>query len=188
MERYRRDVRAARAVAKLLTVASFVLVASSCGGEPPDSGGNRLDPNTGSPEMQHERYDQEMVRVRALVEDPDAPPIDRSVNQGARRELLAMALRWDRATATVKSIDPPKDIAKDHAKLVRAMENLGKWNRRIAAAAPDRAQTRRLFKQARASADSTAFGEAVRAIEKRGYHVMTEPEASPLDGAGSPGG
>jgi hypothetical protein len=173
-----------RALAMALCVLLAGMGAAACGDDQ-GPGGPGVDAST-SDAQSKENYEQAMDQMRAQLENPQAPPPQMSINKGNRNQLLDLAQRWDAATATVKSITPPDDIKAEHADLVKAMEQLGNWNRRIAAAAPNKARTRKLGKQAKNSAASKAFGEAVRAIEAKGYHVMTAPEDDSLEDAGSP--
>jgi hypothetical protein len=183
MESQRVLTRVRRAVAVIFTVVVVALGLAGCGTDPASVGGGGLGPAMESPEMQKQRYNEAMAQVRGTIEDPQAPPIDRSVATGNRKQLLAMAMRWDEATAIVKSVTPPANITAEHANLAKAMTELGDWNRRIAKVAPNRSATKRTFRQAQASDASRRFGEAVRAIEAKGYAVMSDPEAGPLDSA-----
>ncbi len=178
-----------RFISTVVVVACAVLALAACGKDPASidgltSGGG----GTTSPEMQRQSYDEAMARVRSAIEDPKAPPFEASVAAGNKQQLLAAAVRWDDATAIVAGTTPPKEIATDHKRLLDAMTELGNWNRKMAKAAPNVSQVKALFRQAQASDASRAFGEATAAIEAKGYHVQSDPNASPLDSASSPAG
>lgn len=174
-------------------LACAALIGAGCesGGEPPNSSVPRYGGGQSQEQLKIE-YQQSMEQMRSQLENPDAPPLDRSIEIGDQQQLEQAAMRWDTATALAASIEPPKDIAADHKRLVAAMKALGDWNRKIAAAAPNKALTRKLGKQAQASAAATAFTEAVNRIEAKGYNVMTAPQGAesdePLPGASDPNG
>ena len=181
-----RKVPAARRLLTVLLVMAIALLAAGCG---EDEGQLANVPVGGkaSAEQQKQSYEESMDRMRSQLEDANAPALERSIAAGNKRQLEGAALRWDSATATVASIDPPADIASAHRDLVKAMKGLGDWNRKIAAGAPNKSRTRRLARQAQASKDAAAFQAAITKIEARGYHVMSEPDSSdPLGDAGSP--
>lgn len=180
--------RATRRVVALVAIAAAALVASGCGDEGPGSGYDGSGLDKPSKAQQKLNYEESMERMRQSLEDPAAPPLQRSINSGNSRQLQAAALRWDQAISIVESIDPPSDIAEPHADLVKAMRELGSWNNRIAKAAPNERRTKQLASQAKTSPAAKAFRTAVNAIEAQGYHVMTPPEdADPFADAQPPG-
>lgn len=194
-ERLSKRIRAitlSRGSSCVLLVAAAAVVGAGCGsGEPPQGSVPRYNSGQSQDQLKAE-YQQSMEQMRSQLDNPEAPPLDRSIATGDQPELEQAAMRWDTATALVASLTPPKDIVADHKRLVAAMKDLGDWNRKIAAAAPNKKRTQQIAKQAQNSAAATAFGAAVDRIEAKGYNVMTagDPAASddPLPGASDPVG
>lgn len=174
--------RAASAVLALVVAAA---VGAGCGDQ--GAAGSRGNLDRPSKEQQRQDYVDSLGRMQAVIEDPNAEPFQRSIDRGKKRELLAAAARWDQATAVAEGAQPPRDVAGVHRDLVKAMRGLGDWNRRIAAAAPNRSRTRRIARQAQNSPEAKAFDAALSKLEAAGY---LEPAggATPLDQAGSPAG
>jgi hypothetical protein len=169
-------------------IAAGVLVAmclalSGCGGNEGSAGPYKggLDARQAEQDAKNE-YAKTFGRMLATMEDPQAPPVEKSINMARRNDLIANARRWDAALAVIQSATPPKDAKAAHDQLVKAMTELSDWNQRIAAAAPSRAKTRRVAKQARNSAAAKQFAEAVVKLEQLGYGGSEQP----LDEAGSP--
>lgn len=137
-----------------------------------------------SAEQQKQDYAAALERMMVSMEDENAPPVERSIQTANRKELLANTLRWDQALATLEGADPPKDAKPAHDKLVQAMRDLSAWNQRIAKAAPNKARTRRIAKQALNSPAAASYGEALAQLEALGYL----PAGEPLEGASPPVG
>jgi hypothetical protein len=172
-----------RRAAGALTIAVIALTCAACGENDPGAiGATGL--SEVSKEQQRQDYQGAMLAMTDALEDPSAMPMEQAINTGNRKELQDAARRWDQATAVVISIEAPENVVSFHEKLGKAMQDLGDWNRRIAAAAPNKAATRRLGRQARESDAARRYNEALGAIQGAGYEMIPE---DPLDSAGAPG-
>jgi hypothetical protein len=166
----------------MIVVAAFGVAA--CGEEDPGMSTGGL--GQVSKAQQKQDYQGAMLAMSDSLEDPNsAMPLAKAVRIGNRNELQGAAERWDQATAIAAGIQAPKDIAAAHAMLVQAMKDLGDWNRRIAAAAPNAKKTRALGKRAQNSDAAKRYNQALAKIQAAGYSLT--PEDDPLESAGSPG-
>lgn len=183
MRMHRRQLT--RALATSVAVLALAGVAVGCGesGSAGPYSGNAGELAKMTNEEKRAAYEQAMEQLRTRLDDPQAPPLERSIQLGQREELVSAAARWDEATVLASSVEPPDDIAVAHKDLVKAMQQLGDWNRRIAAATPNRKRVAALSRQAQASQAAKAFSSAVQRIEAKGYHVMTPPSG---DAGGDP--
>ncbi len=173
-------------IAGLAVLVVTIFGIAGCGKDPASIDGIVSGGGASSPESQRQQYDQALARVREAVDSPDAPPFEQAVSSGNRKQLMAAAIRWDDGTAILAAATPPADVEAEHKKLLEAMTALGNFNRQMAKAAPDVRRVKQLYRQAQTSDASKQFGQAQQAIESKGYHVSSSPDASPLDSASSP--
>lgn len=166
----------------LLVLASATL-ATGCnaGGEPPESTGGLGSAANDQRQSQKLAYEDQMERMITALDDPEAPELQRSVNQGDRRQLAAAAQRWDAAIGMAEAATPPEEVAKTHAELVAAMKELSRWNHRIAKAAPNKTRTRRLAKKAQNSPAAKRYGKAIDDLQARGYTIGPPLQDEPLE-------
>lgn len=165
----------------LLICASLLLLAGCESGDP----GAPSESSLLQAEREKAEYEKGMGRIAGMMDDPTQPNFQYLVDHGARQGLYLASVRWDRATDVAEGLKPPADIKADHAAMVKAMKQLGVWNRRIAKAAPDRTLTKKLSSQARHSAAAKNFGRALARMEQKGYTVRGGG-STPLDSAGTP--
>jgi len=130
-------------------------------------------------------YAAGLDRMLTALEDPNAPPLEQSIQTANRQQLLNSAIRWDQALSTLEGVTPPKDARKSHDRLVAAMRSLSDWNRKIAGAAPNRSRTRSVARQALKSEGAREYAAATTELEQLGYLFSQE---APLEDAGSPVG
>lgn len=174
-------------MAMLCVVLLTAVAVAACGEQ--DPGPRAAGLGTGpSDEQKKIEYQDAMERMRAEVENPSAPPLEQSIATANRNQLLDAARRWDQAVAIGKSVTPPKDIAAAHKDLVAAMEGLGRWNRQIAQAAPNKPNTKKVARRARKSPEAKQFQAAVEALEAAGYTTFVSATDDPMAEASAEAG
>jgi hypothetical protein len=163
-----------RLVAVLIcAVAALGLSACSPGGEPPGPSDSRALLNDSFKEDgERETYMAAMAKVEAAMGKADFASAARN---GKQQQLKSYDRNWDKATQLAAAIDPPADVAEQHAQLVKSMKALGKWNQRMVDAAPNKARTSRLYSQAMKSPASEQLGGAISGILGAGYPIMQGP-------------
>ncbi|MCW2921188.1 MAG: hypothetical protein JWL76_1062 [Thermoleophilia bacterium] len=179
------------AITKLLlrlALATFAaLLVAGCGESDPGPGavgGGEL-----STEGQRQDYVDGVTRALSqLGSATQGPEFARAVDGGNRKQLQVAALAWQQGGAQLKGLNPPKDAVEGHKALVVAVGALDQWNRRIVAAAPNKAMTKKLARQAGASPASQQFEAAVCQLVDAGYEVVDPGVCTPLANAGAPVG
>ena len=175
---------AKRAASIVLLLAAAMVIGSGCGGREGSAGPYKGGLDKRADEQQvKSRYAESFGRMFATIEDAQAPPVQMSINTANRTQLISNAERWDKAIAVISAATPPKDAKAAHEQLVQSMEELSEWNRRIADAAPNRSQTKKLARQAKKSSSAKHFGEAVDKLTTLGYGPSSD---EPLSDVGSP--
>ncbi len=141
-----------------------------CGGRGNENAGpSKLLGN--SQDAQKESYQKSLDQAMTQMESQSGPTIEESIASANRKQLEAMAKRWDSATASLVAATPPDDINKQHAALVKSMEELGKWNWKIAQAAPDKQATKKVANQALNSKAAANYSDALNQIKSAGYDI-----------------
>ncbi len=171
--------------AALATFAALLL--AGCGESDPGPtavGGGGL-----SEEGQRQEYVDGVSRALGqLGSATQGPAFAKAVEGGNRKQLQVAALAWQQGGAQLKGLNPPKDAVEGHKALVAAVTALDQWNQRIVAAAPNKAMTKRLARQAGASPASRQFEAAVCQIVDAGYEVIDPGACTPLADAEGPVG
>ena len=116
------------------------------------------------------------------------PAFARAVDSGNRRQLQVATLAWQQGGAQLKGLNPPKDAVEGHKALLAAVTALDTWNKRIVAAAPNKAMTKRLARQAASSPASRQFEAAVCQLVDAGDEVIDPGACTPLADAAGPVG
>jgi hypothetical protein len=169
----------------LATIAALLL--AGCGESDPGPtavGGGGL-----SAEGQRQDYVDGVSRALSqLGSATQGPAFARAVDGGNRKQLQVAALAWQQGGAQLKGLNPPKDAVPGHKALVAAVTALDQWNQRIVAAAPNKAMTKRLARQAGASPASQQFEAAVCQLVDAGYEVVDPGVCTPLANAEPPVG
>lgn len=173
----------------LLALAASTLLLAGCGeGDPGALGPAGVDGGL-SPEGQRQEYVDGVSRALGqLGSATQGPGFARAVDGGNRRQLQAAALAWRQGGEQLKTLNPPKDAAEGHAALIKAVEDLDAWNQRIVRAAPNKAMTKKLARQAAASPASKQFEAAVCMLVDNGYEVIDPGACTPLADAAGPVG
>ncbi len=169
-----------------LALATFAaLLLAGCGESDPGPsavGGGGL-----SPEGQRQDYVDGVTRALGqLGSATQGPEFARAVDGGNRKQLQIAALAWQQGGAQLKGLNPPKDAVAGHKALVAAVTALDQWNQRIVAAAPNKAMTKKLARQAGASPASQQFEAAVCQLVDAGYEVVDPGACTPLADAEGP--
>lgn len=141
-----------------------------------------------SGEGQRQEYIDGVGRALQQLGSAQGQGFAKAIDAGNTRQLQAAAIAWDQGGEQLQGLDPPKDAVGAHTQLVKAVEGLSVWNQRIAKAAPNKALTRKLGKQASASPASQSFEAAVCGIVDAGYEVIDPAACSPLTNAEGPVG
>lgn len=173
------------AVAPVLVAA---LLVTGCGESDPGSIGPMGVDGGLSNEGQRQEYIDGVGRALQQLGSSQGDGFSKAIDSGNTRQLQAAAIAWDQGGEQLQGLDPPKDAAAAHTQLVKAVEALSTWNQRIAKAAPNKALTRKLGKQASASPASKQFEAAVCGIVDAGYEVIDPAACSPLTNADGPAG
>lgn len=172
----------------MLLLAAAVLLGGCGEGDPGAIGPSGIDGGL-SPEGQRQEYTDGVGRALSqLGNATQGPGFARAVDNGNRRQLQAAALAWRQGGEQLKSLNPPKDAVEGHTQLVKAVEGLDAWNRRIVAAAPNKARTKALARQATNSPPSRQFEAAVCMLVDSGYEVIDPGACTPLADAAGPVG
>ena len=167
----------------LATIAALLL--AGCGESDPGV----ITDSSLSPEGQRQDYVDGVTRALGqLGSATQGPEFARAVDGGNRKQLQIAALAWQQGGAQLKGLSPPKDAVEGHKALVAAVTALDQWNQRIVAAAPNKAKTKQLARQAGASPASQQFEAAVCQIVDAGYEVIDPGACTPLADAEGPVG
>jgi hypothetical protein len=170
----------------LLAVVLLSLGIAAC---EKDSGEPRSYLRDTKKEQQEQAYIATMQQAIAVVDNPQTFPIEEAIRTANHKELINVVDRWDRATQIAASAKPPADAQGIHTDLVASMRELGKWNRKIAAAAPKGPKaTQKVAKQAQASDASKMYGAALGALLELGYNFQDPAVAEGGGGAPPEGG
>lgn len=168
----------------LVAAAGFVLAGcGGSGGEASGPGPSLLDAKPTATEQKSDYLDG-VSRVLSAVDDPSAPPLERSISLARANELEAAAMRWDQGLAMLKALKPPATVKAEHDKLVEAMAELGDWNHRIADAAPNRKLVAKVAQQARTSPSARKYGAAIDGFSRKGYDILgagSTPNPPPIN-------
>lgn len=177
-----------RLAGRTLLVLACAVLLLGCGDDPSAIGPAGIDGGL-SPEGRRQEYTDGVGRALAqLGSATQGAGFAKAVEGGNRRQLQAAALAWRQGGEQLRGLDPPKDAAAAHAKLVSAVEGLDSWNQRIVRAAPNKASTRRLARQAVRSPASQQFEAAVCELVDAGYEVIDPGACTPLADAEGPVG
>ena len=184
-----RNLKTFRPFRALLAIAAAALLAAGCGeGDPGALGPSGVDGGL-SPEGQRQDYIDGVSRALGqLGAATQGETFARAVDGGNRRQLQAAALAWRQGGEQLKQLSPPKDAVQAHTNLVRAVEGLDAWNQRIIRAAPNKANTKKVARQAAASPASQQFEAAVCQLVDAGYEVIDPGACTPLADAEGPVG
>jgi hypothetical protein len=170
----------------LIAIAAAMLLAGCGESDPGAIGPSGVDGGV-SPEQQSQDYTDGVSRALAqLGSATQGPAFAKAVDTGSERQLQASALAWRQGGEQLKQLDPPKDAIEGHKALIAAVEALDAWNQRIVAAAPNKAQTKKLARQAQASPASRQFEAAVCQLVDAGYEVVDPGACTPLANASGP--
>jgi hypothetical protein len=174
---------------KLLVALVAVLLLAGCGESDPGAiGPNGIDGGLSAEGKRADYVDGVSRALNQLGSATNNPTYGRAVDGGNRRQLQAAALAWRQGGEELKQLDPPKDAVPGHKALIAAVEALDAWNQRIVAAAPNKAATKKLAKQAGASPASKQFEAAVCMLVDEGYEVIDPGACTPLADASGPAG
>jgi hypothetical protein len=185
-------VNAKRSTAKttiwrLALAGAAVLLLAGCGEQ--DPGPSAVGGGSLSAEGQRQEYVDGVSRALSqLGSATQGQQFARAVDTGNRRQLQVAALAWQQGGAQLKGLNPPKDAVEGHKALVAAVEGLDAWNQRIVRAAPNKAATKKLARQASASPASQQFEAAVCQLVDAGFEVVDPGACTPLSNAEGPVG
>lgn len=172
---------------KILIALLTALLLAGCGeGDPGAIGPTGIDGGLSAEGKRQEYTDGVGRALQQLGAATQGPAFSRAVDGGNRRQLQAAALAWRQGGEQLKTLDPPKDAAEGHQALIAAVEALDAWNQRIVAAAPNKAMTKKLARQASASPASQQFEAAVCQLVDAGYEVIDPGACTPLADAEGP--
>jgi hypothetical protein len=170
----------------LLAIAATLLLAGCGEADPGALGPSGIDGGV-SAEQQSQDYTDGVSRaLNQLGSATQGPSFAKAVEGGNRRQLQAAALAWRQGGEQLKQLDPPKDAVEGHKALIASVEALDAWNQRLVAAAPNKARTKKLARQAQASPASKQFEAAVCQLVDAGYEVIYPGECSPIANAAWP--
>ena len=176
-------------ISKVLLALVAVLLLAGCGEEDPGALGPRGLDGGLSPEGQRQEYRDGVERALGqLGAATQGATFAKAVDGGNRRQLQAAALAWQQGGQQLKGLNPPEDAVEGHKALIAAVEALDAWNQRIVRAAPNKAQTKKLARQAQTSPASQQFEAAVCMLVDAGYEVIDPGACTPLADAGGPVG
>lgn len=182
-----RHLTTRRSLRALLALGAASLVLAGCGGGDPGALGPMGIDGGLSPEGQRQEYTDGVGRaLMQLGSATQGAAFAKAVDGGNKRQLQAAALAWRQGGEQLKGLNPPKDAVEGHASLVKAVEGLDAWNQRIVRAAPKKAQTKKLARQASNSPASRQFEAAVCQLVDAGYDVIDPGACTPLADAEGP--
>lgn len=174
-------------VVLLLALVATALFGAGCGDSDPGALGPQGVDGGLSSEGKKQEYVQGVSRALAqLATSQNGKGYAQAVNTGSKRQLQIAALAWQQGGAQLKQLDPPADAVAAHEQLIAAVGALSTWNTKIVAAAPNKARTKQLAKQAAVSPASQAYEASVCKLVDAGYEVIDPTACSPLDAASSP--
>ncbi len=168
-----------------LALAAAALLAG-CGDDPAAIG-----PDLGSglsEEGQRQEYVDGVSRALGQLGSTQGEQYARAVDAGNRRQLQVAALAWRQGGEQLQGLNPPADAVEGHKALIAAVEGLDQWNQRIVQAAPNKAKTKQLARQASSSPASQQFEGAVCQLVDAGYEVIDPGACTPLADAAPPAG
>lgn len=171
-----------------LLVLSAALVLTGCGEKDPGAIGPTGVDGGLSSEGQAQEYVDGVGRALEQLGAAQGPGFGKAIDSGNGKQLQEAAISWRQGVEQLRGLNPPKEAVGPHKQLVGAVTELGKWNDRIAKAAPNKAVTRRLAKQASASPASRQFEAAVCGINDAGFGVVDPGACTPLADAEGPAG
>jgi hypothetical protein len=170
----------------MLLVTALTFAATGCGEQDPGVIGPRgLDAGL-TAEGKKQAYADSVGSALQQLGTSQGPTYGRAVEAGNKRQLQVAALAWKQGLQQLKQANPPKDAAAAHEDLVAAVSELSSWNARITAAAPNKAQTKRLAKQASTGSASQQFEAAVCQLVEAGYEIIDPGACTPLANAEGP--
>lgn len=182
------SVRTAAARAAVLMGAAILLFAGCGSSDPGALGSGSIDGGL-SAEGQKQEYVDGVNRALQQLKSAQGEDFGRAVEGGQKKQLQVAALSWKQGGQQLKQLNPPKDAAAAHAKLVKAVDALAVWNARLVAAAPNKARTRSIAKQAGTSPASEQYAQALCDLESAGYSVLEDTSVcTPLADAAAPVG
>lgn len=170
-----------RILISMVFLVALLAVLSGCGRQDPAVVGTTKLGSLEQDRLEQQKltYQERMSEAVTRLENPDAMPLQRAVNTANGPELRAAAQRWDASLQVMRTAEPPREVADIHGQLVQAMQNLSRWNHRIANAAPRGASaTKAVARRARASPAAKRWGQALDALASKGYTF--EPQNPPL--------
>jgi hypothetical protein len=172
---------------KILLALAAALLLAGCGeGDPGALGPSGVDGGLSAEGKRQEYVDGVSRALGQLGSATQGPAFAKAVDGGNRRQLQAAALAWRQGGEQLKGLNPPKDAAEGHAALIAAVEALDAWNQRIVRAAPNKAATKKLARQAGSSPASQQFEAAVCQLVDAGYEVVDPGACTPLANAAGP--
>lgn len=167
-------------VCSSMLLGVVVLLVAGCGSSDPGALGPAGVDGGLSVQGQKQEYVDGASRALTQLGSAQGDAFARAVDGGAKRPLQAAALAWKQGDQQLKELNPPKEAAVAHQRLVKAVDSLAVWNDRLVAAAPNPNRTRTLAKQAAGSAASKQFGDAICALVDLGYEVVDSGVCTPL--------
>lgn len=173
----------------VLLAGMAMLLLAGCGDSDPGAiGPSGIDGGLSTEGQRQEYIDGVSRALDQLGTATQGQGFAKAVDTGNSRQLQAAAIAWRQGGEQLKGLNPPKDAAEGHAALIRAVEGLDSWNQRIVRAAPNKALTRKLAKQAAASPASQQLEAAVCQLVDAGYEVIDPGACTPLADAAPPVG
>lgn len=169
----------------LVTAVAALLIAGCADGDPGAIGPAGVDGGL-SAEGQRQEYVEGVSNALAQMFSGQGPNYAKYVTTGNKKQLQATVIAWRQGVQQLKSINPPKDAVAGHTALVTAAQSLDSWNQRIAAAAPNKARTKALARQATNSPASRQLEAAVCQIVDAGFEVADPGTCTPLANAAAP--
>jgi hypothetical protein len=178
-----------RVLRSLVLLATAAMLLAGCGeGDPGAIGPNGIDGGLSAEGKRQEYVDGVTRALGQLGSATNNAGYGRAVDTGNKRQLQGAALAWRQGGQELKTLNPPKDAVEGHKALIAAVEALDAWNQRIVKAAPNKAATKKLARQAGNSAASQQFEAAVCMLVDAGYEVIDPGACTPLADAAGPAG
>ena len=176
------------AATKFRVAAVAIVLLTGCGESDPGALGPSGVDGSLSPEGQKQVYVDGVSRALDQLGSTQGAGFAKAVDGGNKQLLQTAALAWRQGGDQLKSLDPPKGAADEHQALIKAVDALDTWNKRLVAAAPNKASTRKIAKAASNSPASRQFEAAVCALNDAGYEVVDPGACTPLSNAAGPVG